>query len=485
MSKKTWILITCLVLSLAMGLGGSLAYLTDRDADVNVFTMGNVDIELTEDFEQGSELMPGLDITKDVKVKNIGKNEAYVWVQIALPAALDNSDPSLNVLHFNYSPESVGEGQWKWLDAADNWANVPTTTIDNVEYKVYTVLYQSPLAPGAETPYSAMTKVYMDKSIDVAPDGKLYRVVKGEVTEITWNVEDVPYMYVSAYAIQTEGFTSVDEAYNAYNAQWTTDAGDNNGLIWADPSEVQLPVQVSSVDDINAAIEAANKAGVGTRIALSGDVKDVQQNFYLDYVNGNGHAVNVGEYNYNANCTFTMQAGTIKNIQIFGAPRAIGTGSTGMELQGDLIIDSVYVDEGTYAINVGNGDGHTVKVNDSELYGWISVDGADLEITNSRIGKRNAAYNDLAVYDNVTLDNVKLVELDMFGRSATTDDAVITINNCDYVTLKEDGSDDSEVAITADNIFTLGLFDWTDSDTDYLKKCKLFVNDEEVTWPEN
>lgn len=233
MSKKTWILISCLVLSLTLGLGGSLAYLTDRDADVNVFTMGNVDIELTEEFQQGAELMPGKDITKDVKVKNTGKNNAWVWVQIALPAELDNTNPSLNVLHFNYSKDSVGDGQWKWVDAND-WSQVPTTDINGVNYKVYTVLYQSPLVPGAETPYSAMTKVYMDTSIDVAPDGTLYRVVKGEATKINWNVKDVPYMYVSAYAIQTEGFANVEDAYAAYNKQWTTDGNVNNGLIWGD-----------------------------------------------------------------------------------------------------------------------------------------------------------------------------------------------------------------------------------------------------------
>ncbi len=272
MSKKTWILITCLVLSLAMGLGGSLAYLTDRDADVNVFTMGNVDIELTEDFEQGSELMPGLDITKDVKVKNIGKNDAWVWVQIALPAELDNVDASKNVLHFNYSKESVGDGQWKWLESAD-WNTVPTTTIDNVVYKVYTVLYQTPLAPQTETPYSAMTKVYMDKSIDVAPDGKLYRVVKGEVTEINWNVEDVPYMYVSAYAIQTEGFNTVEEAYNAYNAQWTTEGGENNGLIWAEPGEGEdEPVPVATLAELQQKLNEAAAADGVVNLKLTGEM---------------------------------------------------------------------------------------------------------------------------------------------------------------------------------------------------------------------
>ena len=88
MSKKTWILISCLVLSLTLGLGGSLAYLTDRDADVNVFTMGNVDIELVEDFTQGSELIPGVKINKDAHIENTGKNDAWVWMTVAIPENL-------------------------------------------------------------------------------------------------------------------------------------------------------------------------------------------------------------------------------------------------------------------------------------------------------------------------------------------------------------------------------------------------------------
>ena len=487
MSKKTWILIACLVMSLAMGLGGSLAYLTDRDADVNVFTMGNVDIELTEDFEQGSELIPGVDIKKEVKVENVGNNDAWVWVDIAIPKTLDDVNAaSSNVVHFNYSKDSEYLNEWKWKNAEGEWV-VREETINGVVYNVYTVKRIEVLAAKATTGYPVMTKVYMDAHVDIAPDGQLYHVEKGIATDLKWNIntDGAPYMYVSAYAIQTNGFNTVDEAYAAYNAQWTTDEKVNNGLIWADPAEVVIPVKVSSVDEINAAIEAANAAGVGTRIALSSDVNDVQQNFYLDYVNGNGKSVNVGEYAYNSNCTFTMEAGTIENIQIFSAPRAIGTGSTGdYELQGDLILKNVYVDDGTYAINVGDGAGHTVSVTDSELYGWISVAGADLEITNGQIGKRGSDYHHLAVYDNVTLDNVRLIELKMFGRSTTTEDAIININVCSYVTLDENGEEISEVQITAENIFELGLFDWTDSDTEYLKKCKLIVNTEEVAWPE-
>ena len=93
---------------LALAVTGTIAYLTDRDSAVNVFTWGNVDITLNEDFEQGATLIPGTVIEKDVTVSNTGRSDAFVWVKIAMPATLDNEDASKNVIHFNYDKDSVG-----------------------------------------------------------------------------------------------------------------------------------------------------------------------------------------------------------------------------------------------------------------------------------------------------------------------------------------------------------------------------------------
>lgn len=50
--NRKWMLLAALVLSVAMATTGTLAYLTDEDADVNTMTLGNVEIDLTEDFDQ-------------------------------------------------------------------------------------------------------------------------------------------------------------------------------------------------------------------------------------------------------------------------------------------------------------------------------------------------------------------------------------------------------------------------------------------------
>lgn len=103
MKKK--VLTVCLVAVIAIMAvaGASLAYLTDTDAEDNVFTVGNVQIDLTEDFTQNSKLLPATGsaqdgtlvngVKKEVFVTNTGSEDAYVRVHIAIPEALDSGSP--------------------------------------------------------------------------------------------------------------------------------------------------------------------------------------------------------------------------------------------------------------------------------------------------------------------------------------------------------------------------------------------------------
>ncbi len=209
-----------LVLVATIAIGSTLAYFTDRDSKTNVFTVGNVSIELNEDFEQGATLIPGVDIEKKPTITNTGKNDAWVWATIAIPSVLDGgNDASMNVVHFNYDKNVVNDTQWTWQDS-EGWM-VEEAEINDIKYSVYTVLYQTALKSGEETP-AVMTKVYLDANIDINTDGNWYHVENGEVTGPYWNSETngAPVIYVSAYAMQTEGFATVQDAYTAYQAQW-------------------------------------------------------------------------------------------------------------------------------------------------------------------------------------------------------------------------------------------------------------------------
>ena len=250
--KKLTALIMVLALALTTLVGGTLAYFTDEDDATNTFTMGNVKIELLEEFEQeAAELVPGKDITKAISVRNTGNNEAFVRVHIAIPSNLDDGDPEFaatnNFVHFNFDWESVVYSQWTWFNTdapkSTPYAEYPgypgtgnkewnfyTTTVDEVKYNVYVVTYRSALASGEITGTDAMSNVYLDASVDnkyiTDDEGNITKIMfvdnKGNEFELPAVVEDdivkvdgtALDILVAAEGVQTEGFTTAIEALN-------------------------------------------------------------------------------------------------------------------------------------------------------------------------------------------------------------------------------------------------------------------------------
>lgn len=228
MKKKT-ILVAAIAVMLvaALVVGGTLAYFTDKsEVKDNVFTVGNVDIELKENFEQNSKLLPATGsaqqgtlqngVTKEISVESTGSEAAYVRVHIAIPSILDDGDPTFdaknNVLHFNYTPDSIGENKWDWTKTTgapydgQDW-NFYTTTIDGVKYNVYVVTYEKALAKG-ETTENAMHQVYLDSRVTSADMTKLT-----EALGTNWEIK------VVAEGVQAAGF---DNAHAALNTAFGT-----------------------------------------------------------------------------------------------------------------------------------------------------------------------------------------------------------------------------------------------------------------------
>ena len=93
MKKKILALAMAAIMLIVAVVGGTLAYFTDTDAEVNVFTVGNIDIDLREwadevektPFKNIDKIMPGMTYPKIVDVKNVGKNNALVRVTIEIP----------------------------------------------------------------------------------------------------------------------------------------------------------------------------------------------------------------------------------------------------------------------------------------------------------------------------------------------------------------------------------------------------------------
>ena len=70
--------------------GGISAYLTDFDKADNQFTVGKVSIDLEEpgfDQEEQTKIEPGKEVKKDPQIKNTGVNDAFVYLEVAVPMA--------------------------------------------------------------------------------------------------------------------------------------------------------------------------------------------------------------------------------------------------------------------------------------------------------------------------------------------------------------------------------------------------------------
>lgn len=250
--KKLVALIMVLAIALTTLVGGTLAYFTDNDEEANVFTMGNVEIDLQEDFGQNANLLPGVDVEKRVRVKNTGSNDAYVRVHIAVPAELDSFfNTDRNFLHVDFSEDSVSylRRQWSWRSTyiADEVGYVEgdlnsyetvirfkapdydstQRTID-IPYNVYVVTYRSELGSGETTGTDVIDKVYLDTAVNAtaekAPDENgedvvvsytyFYNEEKDNAVTLTAERASNIQILIVAEGSQTAPFKNAYEALN-------------------------------------------------------------------------------------------------------------------------------------------------------------------------------------------------------------------------------------------------------------------------------
>lgn len=86
--KKNTIIAVAMVAVLAIG--ASFAYFIDRASVTNSFTVGDIEIELTEpnwDPTTGEKITPNKEMAKDPTITNIGVNDAYMFMSVKVPRA--------------------------------------------------------------------------------------------------------------------------------------------------------------------------------------------------------------------------------------------------------------------------------------------------------------------------------------------------------------------------------------------------------------
>ena len=133
MKKKIFMMTLAACLIVLSIVGTSLAYFTDTDAKTNVFTAGNVDIELTYD-ETDTRLYPGQTYEKVATIENVGSENAYVGLIIEVVTNGFDLDTIKDVFTVSgadtavYAPTAEGYAIYAVVNAALTVGNNATLT---------------------------------------------------------------------------------------------------------------------------------------------------------------------------------------------------------------------------------------------------------------------------------------------------------------------------------------------------------------------
>lgn len=165
--------------------GSSLAYFTDKDTADNVFTVGNVSIDLTEPNWAGEgskdapEAYPGEALQKDPTVTNDGKNPAFVRIKVEGWNCLGENN--MITYRTDYVENKLGD---KWVagndgyfyytevlesgkatDALFDQIVIPTTVTNDLsgdDYKL-TVTAEAVQAQGAKASWADVQNMAVDE----------------------------------------------------------------------------------------------------------------------------------------------------------------------------------------------------------------------------------------------------------------------------------------------------------------------------------
>ena len=412
MKKSKLLLILCLALALTMSLGSTLAYLTDVDSQTNTFTMGKVDIDLVEDFVQDSPLWPGEKTNKDASITNNGATPAWVWMTVVVPANLKDYVTPV------------------WADGV-----TPDTTATDAEGNlVYTYLVNDKLQPNTSTGM-ILDAMEMSSLVDIREvNGEDYwvAIVDGVETPIAPYADKLD-VTVYAYAVQEQGFDTVDEAYKAYNAQY-----------------VQY-TEVDTLTGLREAIAAGGYIKLTADITLpAGEIITIAEGVEVT-LNLNGQTLNAEGRNDNAirnNGTLTISNGTVNSER----------GGNPIKNNGVMTIDGIKVVRDGMAVYNAAAAQMTIKGN-SEIKGINNFGSITIEegsFSSVTVGTQtyivlNQKGGDLEVKGGTfTLTTGTQLFRDLVGSSATITGGTFSVNPSNYV-----DTDNYTVTQNDDNTYTV------------------------------
>ena len=208
MKKKKTILAAAILLFMFV-IGGAIAYFTDTDQKTNTFTIGSVDITLTEDGwdalpdtndndipDAAEDMMPGESVTKDPLVNNVStKNDAYVFAKVEVPCTTIVAPATTSEELFTYTTNAG----WTELSTAAVACTSGETATHVYYYGTNGTLTTLAKAANASTPTSTSNPLFSTISLRSTLKGN--EGLTGEKQVV-----------VTGYGIQTEGLTSTAPA---------------------------------------------------------------------------------------------------------------------------------------------------------------------------------------------------------------------------------------------------------------------------------
>lgn len=252
--KKKLVVFSLMLALVAIAVGGTLAYFMDDDEATNTFTIGSVEVEQIEEqrkldangnytnelepFVNDKQLIPVIsdanaknDVNfqdKIVTVKNLGKNDAYVQVFVAVPKVL--ADANVLLIHSSSLDWTKDNTTWTVKEK-----DIDENSTSEMEYIVYKYMCSSILtakAEGAEA-YPVTTPAiegvyisqYADMDVTYDTNGNIEKAefVMNGAAVTGFDATKQINVYVATQAIQARGFENAADALGNFGTHpWVT-----------------------------------------------------------------------------------------------------------------------------------------------------------------------------------------------------------------------------------------------------------------------
>lgn len=462
------------VLVATLAIGGTFAYLTSEDSDVNVMTLGNVSIEqheyqrvenadgtyktdtidgqtsyVLEAFEQAKPLLPATEIDangnpynygagdygptrvkmsqvgshgsmdvfvnenaqdKFVTVENTGKTDAYVRTIIAYELG--------SVANFrdviNTSCFMTAQDVWKVTD-------IGTVVIDGNNYFVAEYIYngaahlggvhENGVLPAGDTTYPSLAQVYMKAT-----------ATNEDCEAIDGNGNGTYDILVLSQAVQTNGFENAQTALDTAFGKVSEKAAE-----WFGSDALTLPVIVSTANELKDALKTK-----GENIVLTSGTYNMGGNFSI----AEGVTL-IGGKDVIIEGTLSS---TLKNVEVKNVTFKGGNAQRWAYAGGTAVFENCTFDaSGVYAIHFDGTANADIVYKNCDIIGWVAIAGGHNSLTfdGCRISG-NGTYGVIRTYSDATIknctfdvDNVNTTDIYQDGIHAV--DCTITVENCENV----------------------------------------------------